>query len=164
MKTSKMLYAGTFDPITCGHLDVVKRAAGLCDTLIVGVLDNSEKNPAYSVSDRIEMIKLSTTEECDNVEVIAYSGLLADYVNEHNISAVVRGLRATMDFEYEMQMAQLNAGLFREYVETIFLMTSPVHSFISSSIVKEVFKYGGAIDGLVPDKVLDYMKAIRDKK
>ena len=160
MKLSKMLYAGTFDPITNGHLDVIKRASNLCDILIVGVLDNSEKNPAYSVEQRIQMIKLATEGLCDNVEVIAYSGLLADYVNKNNISVVVRGLRATMDFENEIRMAQLNAGLFKGDVETIFLMTSPAHSFISSSIVKEVYKLGGSIDGLVPEKVYEYMKSL----
>lgn len=160
MKLSKMLYAGTFDPITNGHLDVIKRASGLCDTLIVGVLDNSEKNPAYSVDNRLEMIRKATDGICSNVEVIAYSGLLADYVNENDINAVVRGLRAAMDFENELRMAQLNARLYKGSVETIFLMTSPEHSFINSSIVKEVFNLGGSIDGLVPDKVYDYMKSL----
>jgi len=157
MVEEKVLYAGTFDPVTNGHLDVIGRAANLCKTLVVGVLENSEKHCKYSVSDRIQMIKLAT-EDIDKVEVISYEGLLADYVNENDIGAVVRGLRAAMDFEYEIRMAQMNAKLFKEGVETIFLMTHPAHSFINSSIVKEVFSLGGCIEGLVPEKVYNYMK------
>ena len=157
MIKDKILYAGTFDPVTNGHLDVIKRAANLCKTLIVGVLENSEKRCKYSAIERVEMLRLAT-EGIDNVEVISYKGLLADYVNKHGIGAVVRGLRAAMDFEYEIRMAQMNAKLFNEGVETIFLMTHPAHSFINSSIVKEVFTLGGCIDGLVPSKVYKYMK------
>ena len=156
MVEEKVLYAGTFDPVTNGHLDVIRRAANLCKTLVVGVLENSEKHCKYSVADRIQMIKLAT-EDIDKVKVISYKGLLADYVNENDIGAVVRGLRAAMDFEYEIRMAQMNAKLFKEGVETIFLMTHPAHSFINSSIVKEVFSLGGCIEGLVPAKVYDYM-------
>ncbi|MDR0853465.1 MAG: pantetheine-phosphate adenylyltransferase [Clostridiales Family XIII bacterium] len=161
MNREKMLYAGTFDPITKGHLDVITRAARLTGTLIVGVLENSEKKPMYSTEQRIEMIRLAT-KDIDNVEIIAYDGLLADYINANGIAAVVRGLRASMDFEYEINIAQLNARLFNEGVETIFLMTNPSHSFISSSIVKEVFCLGGETKGLVPDEVLEYMNKIRD--
>jgi len=159
MIENKLLYAGTFDPVTNGHLDVIKRAAKLCGKLVVGVLDNSEKRPKYTVPQRIEMLQLAT-DEIENVEIISYSGLLADYVNENNIFAVVRGLRAAMDFEYEIRMAQLNAKLFRNGVETIFLMTNPVHSYVNSSIVKEVFELGGNIEGLVPPKVYEYMKSM----
>jgi len=102
------------------------------------------------------MIRLAT-EGIEHVEVISYNGLLADYVNNNEIGAVVRGLRAAMDFEYEIRMAQMNAKLFNEGIETIFLMTHPAHSFINSSIVKEVFGLGGNIEGLVPSKVYDYM-------
>jgi pantetheine-phosphate adenylyltransferase, bacterial len=157
MIENKLLYAGTFDPVTNGHLDVIKRAANLCGKLVIGVMDNSEKRPKYTVPQRIEMLGLAT-EEIENVEIISYSGLLADYVNENNFFAVVRGLRAAMDFEYEIRMAQLNAKLFRNGVETIFLMTNPVHSYVNSSIVKEVFELGGNIEGLVPPKVYEYMK------
>jgi pantetheine-phosphate adenylyltransferase len=153
----KMLYAGTFDPITDGHLDVIRRAARLCDTLVIGVLVNSEKAPFYSTEDRTAMIRLAT-EDIVNTEVASYGGLLADYVNQNGISAVIRGLRAAMDFEYEIRIAQMNAKLFHSGVETIFLMTNPAHSFISSSIVKEVFGLGGDIEGLVPKKVFEYMK------
>jgi len=159
MIEGKVLYAGTFDPVTNGHLDVIKRAANLCKTLVVGVLENSEKYCKYSALERMEMIRLAT-EGIENVDVISYSGLLADYVNENGIFAVVRGLRAAMDFEYEIRMAQMNAKLFSDGIETIFLMTHPAHSFINSSIVKEVFTLGGSIEGLVPAKVYNYMKSL----
>ena len=156
MIEGKILYAGTFDPVTNGHLDVIYRAANLCKTLVTGVLENNEKHCKYSVDERVHMLRLAT-EGLSNVEVISYKGLLADYVNQNGIDAVVRGLRAAMDFEYEIRMAQMNAKLFKEGVETIFLMTHPAHSFINSSIVKEVFSLGGSIEGLVPIKVYEYM-------
>ena len=157
MIANRILYAGTFDPVTNGHLDVISRAAKLCDTLVVGVLVNSEKLPKYSAEERIEMLRLAS-EGIPNTEFISYEGLLADFVNGHDVGAVVRGLRAAMDFEYEIRIAQMNAKLFREGVETIFLMTNPAHSFINSSIVKEVFALGGSIEGLVPPQVYEYMK------
>jgi len=159
MIEGKILYAGSFDPVTNGHLDVVRRAANLCRTLVVGVLENKEKRYKYSAEDRVQMLKLAT-EGIDNLEVISYKGLLADYVNDNGIDAVVRGLRAAMDFEYEIRIAQMNAKLFNEGVETIFLMTHPAHSFINSSIVKEVFALGGCIEGLVPASVYEYMKKL----
>jgi pantetheine-phosphate adenylyltransferase len=159
MNTEKMLYAGTFDPVTNGHLDIITRAAQLCGTLVIGVLSNSEKSPKYTEEARIEMLRLAA-EEIQNVEIVRYGGLLADYVNANGICAVVRGLRAAMDFEYEIRVAQMNAKLFRPGVETIFLMTDPSHSFISSSIVKEVFGLGGDISGLVPEKVYNHMISI----
>ena len=157
MICSKILYAGTFDPVTNGHLDVIHRAANLCSILEVGVLENSEKKAWYSADQRVEMLRLAT-DGMENTEVVRYNGLLADYVNNNGIGAVVRGLRAAMDFEYEIRIAQMNAKLFKNGVETIFLMSNPAHSFISSSIVKEVFLLGGSIEGLVPAKVYDYMK------
>jgi len=156
MNKEKIIYAGTFDPVTNGHLDVIKRAANLSDILVVGVLENNDKRSKYSSAERIRMLELAT-DGIPNVEVVGYSGLLADYVNANDIGAVVRGLRAAMDFEYEIRMAQMNAKLFKEGIETIFLMTHPAHSFISSSIVKEVFSLGGSIEGLVPAKVYEYM-------
>jgi len=159
MKSDKILYAGTFDPVTNGHLDVIARAANLCDSLTVGVLENLQKSPKYSTEQRVEMLRLAT-EDIKNAEVSSYGGLLADFVNANNFRAVVRGLRAAMDFEYEIRIAQMNAKLFNEGVETIFLMSNPAHSFISSSIVNEVFSLGGNIEGLVPAKVYDYMKSM----
>ena len=157
MDVSKILYAGTFDPVTNGHLDIIIRAAKLAKTLVVGVLQNSAKNPMYNKEQRVEMLKLAT-EGIDNIEVVSYTGLLADFVNENDFGAVVRGLRAAMDFEYEIRIAQMNAKLFNNSAETIFLMTNPIHSYINSSIVKEVFLLGGDIEGLVPPKVYEYMK------
>ena len=159
MTKDRILYAGTFDPVTNGHLDVIHRAANLCDTLVVGVLDNQQKNPKYSVEQRVEMLKLAV-EGIESTGVVSYSGLLADYVNTNDFCAVVRGLRAAMDFEYEIRIAQMNAKLFNKGVETIFLMSNPAHSFINSSIVKEVFQLGGNIEGLVPAKVYEFMKSM----
>jgi len=156
-----MLYAGTFDPVTNGHLDVIHRASRLTEKLIIGVLVNSEKNPMYSAEQRIEMLELAI-EDVPNAEVVQYEGLLADYVNENDISAVVRGLRAAMDFEYEIRIAQMNAKLFKK-AETLFLMTDPAHSFINSGVVKEVFSLGGDIKGLVPEKVYTQMCKFRDE-
>lgn len=153
----KVLYAGTFDPITNGHLDLINRASKLCDKLMVGVMENKSKTPFFTAAERSEMIK-KCTGHLHNIEVISFDGLLADYVNCNQIEAVVRGLRATMDFEFEIQMAQMNARLYNKDVETIFLMTAPEYSFVSSSIVKEVFSLDGDIRGLVPEVVLDELR------
>lgn len=152
----KVLYAGSFDPVTNGHLNLIQRAAKLGDHLIVGVIQNQSKNPFFTVEERMDMIRASI-ENIPNAEVDHFSGLLADYVKQNKIDVVVRGLRASMDFEYEIQMAQMNARLYNNDVETVFLMTSPDYSFVSSSIVKEVFSLNGDIKGLVPDKVLEYL-------
>jgi pantetheine-phosphate adenylyltransferase len=158
----RVLYAGTFDPITNGHLDLINRASKLCDCLMIGVMENKSKKPFFSTEERSEMIKKCTT-HLANAEVISFDGLLAEYVNCNHIEAVIRGLRATMDFEFEMQMAQMNARLYNKDVETIFLMTTPQFSFISSSIVKEVFALDGDVSGLVPDVVLDELKRVFHK-
>ncbi|MDR0596328.1 MAG: pantetheine-phosphate adenylyltransferase [Clostridiales Family XIII bacterium] len=156
MKLKKMLYAGTFDPITSGHLDIIKRAAELADVLVVGVLTNSSKRCHFTLEERLEMIDIAVA-GIDGVVVDSFGGLLADYAKDNNVDAVVRGLRATMDFEYELQMAQMNARLTGGEAETLFLMTDPKYSFVSSSLIKEVFFLGGEIKGLVPDEVYDYM-------
>lgn len=155
--TKKILYAGSFDPITNGHLDLIKRASKLGDILVVGVIENKSKKAFFTVEERMDMI-LKSTKNLPNVKIDSFDGLLADYVRQNNIDIVVRGLRATMDFEYEIQMAQMNARLYPHEVETIFLMTSPDYSFVSSSIIKEVFSLNGEIKGLVPDEVLTYME------
>lgn len=160
------LYAGSFDPITNGHLDLIERASKLYDKLVVGVIVNQAKTATFTLEERKEMIK-NATGHLDNVCVDSFDGLLADYVNKNNINVLVRGLRATMDFEYELQMAHMNAHLFcsaNNHVETIFLMTSPNYSFISSSIVKEVYELRGDIYGLVPDVVIDMMDKKYTKK
>lgn len=152
----KALYAGSFDPLTNGHLDLIYRAANLCEKLVVGVIENPQKVPFFPIEERKMMIQEETI-GMSNVEIVSFSGLLADYVNENGFDLVVRGLRATMDFEYEIQMAQMNARLYNKNVETIFLMTNPNFSFISSSLIKEVFSLKGDISGLVSENILKHM-------
>ncbi|MBQ6496693.1 MAG: pantetheine-phosphate adenylyltransferase [Firmicutes bacterium] len=154
---TKALYTGSFDPLTNGHMNIIERAARLYDELTVGIIENPHKLALFTLEEREEMMR-ETLKDFDNVKVDHFSGLLANYVNENKFDVVVRGLRATMDFEYEIQMAQMNARLFDSSVETVFLMTDPKYSFISSSVVKEVHQLGGCIDGLVPDSILDYIK------
>lgn len=152
--TGKALYTGSFDPMTNGHLDIIKRASKMFKELTVGVITNPSKKCLFTEQERVEMIA-DVTADLDNVRVDTFSGLLADYVNRCGFDAVVRGLRATSDFEYEIQMAQMNARLFNEGVESVFLMTSPEYSFISSTMIKEVAFLKGHVEGLVPDIVLE---------
>lgn len=152
----KALYAGSFDPVTMGHLDIIRRAAKLCDELVVGVIRNPQKSSMFTEEERIEMIK-SSTSDLPNVRVDAFSGLLADYVNSNDFDIVIRGLRGTTDFDSEIQMAQLHSILYNDKVETVFLMTSPEYSYISSSMVKEVYSLGGNIERLVSREVLEFM-------
>lgn len=156
---SKALYTGSFDPLTNGHLDIITRASKLYDKLVIGVIWNPSKKSLFTLEERKNMIQ-EVTKDLPNVEVEHFSGLLADYVNQNGFDVVVRGLRATTDFEYEIQMAQMNAMLYNENVENVFLMTSPNYSFVSSSMVKEVHSLGGSVEGLIPKEILAYM----DKK
>ena len=156
---SKALYTGSFDPMTNGHLDIITRAAAMFDELVVGVIVNPNKHPLFSEKERVNMIR-EVTSDIKGVSVDSFQGLLADYVNRNNFDAVVRGLRATSDFEYEIQMAQMNARLFKEGTESLFLMTSPEYSFISSSMIKEVVSLDGCVNGLFPELIL---KEIRKK-
>ena len=138
---------GSFDPVTNGHLDIVRRASTLFDEVVVAVGVNASKNRLFSPEERIAML----TEACrefDNVEVDAFSGLLTTFCEERDIHAIVKGLRAVSDFDYELQMAQMNASLAD--VETVFVPTSPEYSFLASSLVKEVAMFGGDVSGLVP--------------
>lgn len=141
-----------------GHLDIIRRAAKLCDELVVGVIRNPQKSSMFTEEERIEMIKLSTS-DLPNVRVDAFSGLLADYVNSNDFDIVIRGLRGTTDFDSEIQMAQLHSILYNDKVETVFLMTSPEYSFISSSMVKEVYLLDGNVDRLVSREVLEFMNS-----
>ncbi len=150
------IYPGSFDPVTNGHLDIIKRSSKLFDKVIVGVLHNASKVPLFSVEEKMDLLS-QVTKEIKNVEIDSFSGLLADYVLKNNISSIVKGLRAVSDFEYEFQMALMNRKLNPD-VETIFMMTSSEYSYLSSSLVKEVFKFNGCIKGLVPDEVLEAMK------
>ena len=155
MKT-KALYSGSFDPLTMGHMNIICRAAKLYDELTIGVISNPAKQAMFSLEEREDMLR-AALKDLKNVKVDHFSGLLADYVNRKGFDVVVRGLRATTDFEYEIQMAQMNARLFNDSVETVFLMTDPQYSFLSSSMIKEVHSLGGCIDGLVPDEILKRM-------
>jgi len=153
----KALYAGSFDPLTNGHLDIIQRAAKMYDSLTVAIVVNPSKQTFFSLDERVEIAREACS-HLPNVKVDKFSGLLADYVNENGFDAVVRGLRAVNDFENELQMAQMNARLFKGDTETILLMTNPKYSFISSSLIKEVASLGGDVKGLVPDFVAGRMK------
>ena len=153
---NKALFAGSFDPLTCGHLDLIRRSSKLCDELVVGVICNPSKMPLFNIEERTAMIR-EVTADIPNVRVDAFTGLLADYVNQNGFNIVVRGLRSSTDFEYEIQMAQMNARLYADNVETVFLMTDPRFSYMSSSMGKEVCSLGGSIKGLVPDLILEKM-------
>ena len=142
---------GSFDPITNGHLDIIKRAADVFDVVYVAVLNNSSKNPLFDIDERIALIK-EVTKDLPNTRVESSSGLLVEYAKSKNAKAIVRGLRAVSDFEYEMQITSMNRVL-DENIETFFIMTKNQYSFLSSSIVKEVAKYGGNITELVPSVV-----------
>ncbi len=147
---------GSFDPVTSGHLDIIKRAAGMCDKLIVAVGVNYKKKPFFSAEERKSMLE-KATEDISNLEIVIFSGLLIDYAREKHAVAIVKGLRAVSDFEYELQMALLNKRL-DESIETIFLMTNINYSFLSSRAVRELAANSGSIEGLVPDEVLEDIK------
>ncbi|MEK9197664.1 pantetheine-phosphate adenylyltransferase [Lysinibacillus halotolerans] len=142
---------GSFDPITNGHLDIIKRAADVFDIIYVAVLNNSSKNPLFSIDERMDLIQ-EVTKDIPNVRIESSSGLLIDYARAKNAKAIVRGLRAISDFEYEMQITSMNKFL-DESIETFFIMTKNQYSFLSSSIVKEVARYGGVVSGLVPEVI-----------
>ena len=147
------VYPGSFDPCTNGHLDIISRASKLFDKVIVAVLQNSNKTPLFSAEERVDMIKKVTT-GFDNVEVDSFSGLLVDFIKKNNADVVLKGLRAVSDFEYEFQMALTNKKLSDSF-ETLFLPTSAEYMFLSSSIVKEIAKYEGILDGLVPEELTE---------
>ncbi len=143
---------GSFDPVTNGHLDVVGRASRLYDQVTVAIMVNTSKRGLFDVEERAEMLR-EVTAPLGNITVDSHHGLLVDYCRSHDIPAIVKGLRAVSDFDYELQMAQMNHRLTG--VETLFVATSPEHSFLSSSLIKEVATYGGDVSGLVPAMVLD---------
>lgn len=147
------VYPGTFDPITIGHYDIIERASKIVDKLYVAVLKNSSKSPVFSFEERVELIRKATS-DFSNVEVCTFSGLTVDFCREHDAKMIIRGLRAITDFEYELQIAQLNKKLNPD-IETTFLTTGLEYAYVSSSIVKEIASYGGDIGGLVPKKIID---------
>lgn len=147
---------GSFDPVTFGHLDIIERASGQFDEVIVAVLENRTKASLFTVQERMEMIR-QTTSKFKNVKVDSWHGLLVDYCKENSVQAIVKGLRAVTDFDYELQMAQVN--LQGSGVETMFMATAPTHSFLSSSIVKELAHFHGDVSSMVPSVVNDALKA-----
>ena len=156
------LYPGSFDPPTHGHLDIILRASHLFDRLIVAVGANPSKNPLLSVEDRLEALRRCVDGQA-NIEVTSFSGLLIDFVHQSGAQSIVRGLRATADFEYEFQMALVNRRLAKD-LETVFLMGSSEYSYLSSSIVREVALLGGDFSGLVPAPVAEIVKQSLGKK
>ncbi len=146
----KAVCPGSFDPVTLGHLDIVERASGIYDEVTVAVLVNKKKSSLYTVEERMALLG-EVTAGYGNVKVDSFHGLLVDYCRAKGIPVIVKGLRAISDFDYELQMAQMNHGLAR--VETLFMTTNPLYSFLSSSLVKEVATYGGDVSGLVPELV-----------
>jgi pantetheine-phosphate adenylyltransferase len=151
------VYPGSFDPLTNGHLDIIRRASRLFDRVLVSVLENEGKSPVFSVRERMELIGRCTA-DVPGVEVHSFSGLLVEFMRRMDASVVVRGIRAVSDYEYELQMALMNRELY-EGAETIFMLPAVEYTFVSSRLVKEVFRLGGDIKHLVPPPVLDALKS-----
>jgi pantetheine-phosphate adenylyltransferase len=156
MNTIKAIYPGTFDPMTNGHLDLIARGAKIFDHLVVAVLENSQKSPLFSVPERCAMLT-AAVKHMPNVSVQSFDGLLVDFVRSQQAQAILRGIRAISDYEYELQMALMNRRLAPD-LETVFMMPAEKFSYVSSRLVKEIFRLGGSVDGLVPEMVLDKMK------
>jgi pantetheine-phosphate adenylyltransferase len=155
MTTRRAVCPGSFDPVTNGHLDIVGRASRLYDEVIVAVLLNKTKSSLFTVEERVELLE-ECTAEYGNVRVASFHGLIVDFCREHDIQVIAKGLRAVSDFDYELKMAQMNIGLSN--VETLFMPTSPLYSFLSSSLVKEVATFGGDVAGLVPARVQQQLR------
>lgn len=154
---SRAIYPGSFDPVTFGHLDIIKRSSAMFDEVVVGVLNNSAKNPLFETEERKQML-VETTREFANVKVINFDGLLVDFMKEQDISIIIRGLRAITDFEYELQIAQSNRKVSRETVDTVFLTTSVEYAYLSSSIVREYARYGTDVSDFVPAYVAEKLR------
>lgn len=152
---SRAVFPGSFDPVTVGHMDLLHRAAGMFDEVVVGVLCNAAKQPLCTVDERVALLE-QLVQNMPGVSVQAFEGLLIDFVKKNEACAVIRGLRTAADFEYELPLAQTNRRLY-EGADTVFLATAPEHSYISSSGVKELLYFGGSIQGMVPDIVEEYL-------
>ena len=155
------IYPGSFDPVTYGHIDIIKRSAKMVDKLIIGVLSNSSKTPLFSVEERVNMLK-NITKDMPNVEVSSFDGLLVDFVQQQKADVIVRGLRAITDFEYELQMSQTNRVIAPE-IDTIFLTTNLKYSYLSSSIVKEIAEFDGDIAEFLHPMVADQVRKKMDE-
>lgn len=151
----RVVCPGSFDPITFGHLDIIERASSIFDEVVIAVMVNKTKQTLFTVEERIEMTK-EVTAKFPNVKVDSWSGLLVDYCKTNDISIIVKGLRAVTDFDYELQMSQINLQL--QGVETLFLSTAPAHSFLSSSLVKEIASHGGDVSSYIPAVLLERLK------
>ena len=145
------VYPGSFDPVTYGHLDIIKRSAEMVDELVVGVLNNKAKTPLFSVEERVKMLK-EVTKDLDNIRIVPFDGLLVEFASRMNAGLVIRGLRAITDFEYELQMSQTNQKLDPN-IETMFLTTSIEYSYLSSTTVREIAAFGGDLTQFVPEAV-----------
>jgi pantetheine-phosphate adenylyltransferase len=152
---TKVVCPGSFDPVTNGHLDIVERSARLFDEVVVAVLVNQNKQGLFSIDERLALLDRATA-HLPNVTTASFTGLLVDFCTTHGVDAIVKGLRAVTDFDYELQMAQMNGSLTE--VDTVFIPTSPEYSFLASSLVKEVAKHGGDVSGLIPGFVNDELK------
>ena len=155
MKT--VVYPGSFDPVTYGHLDIVRRSLKIFDKVIVCILENSRKVPAFSTEERKEFLKIACA-SMPGVEISSYSGLLVDFLKERNADAIVKGLRAVSDFESEFQMALANSKLYN-HVETVFLPANVEYSYLNSSVVREIASYGGKLSDFVPEEIIDRIYA-----
>ena len=153
----RAIYPGSFDPVTYGHLDIIRRSAPLVDELVIGVLNNNAKTPLFSVEERVKMLN-EVTRDMTNVIVVPFDGLLVEFAKKMDACMIVRGLRAITDFEYELQMAQTNR-IINDRIDTLFLTTSLEYAYLSSTIVKEVAAYGGDISKFVPETVVEKMKS-----
>jgi pantetheine-phosphate adenylyltransferase len=156
----RVVCPGSFDPVTNGHLDIISRAAQLYDEVVVAVMLNPNKSALFTAAERVELIA-EATKKLDNVRVDRFEGLIVDFCRDNDISAIVKGLRAVSDFDYEMQMAQMNYS--QAGVETLFMTTNPLYAFLSSSLVKEFARFGGDVSGLVPAAVLDQLNRRLDE-
>lgn len=157
MKPILAIYPGSFDPVTNGHLDLIERGAKIFDRLIVAVLRNLEKDPLFTLNERVEMLR-EVTQGWDNVEVDIFDGLLVNYARRRNAGVILRGIRAISDYEYELQMALMNRKL-EPHIETIFMMPAETYSYLSSRLVREIARLGGSIHGLVPAEVEQRLRA-----
>ena len=158
MRKVVAIYPGSFDPITNGHLDIIERGTRLFDELIVAVLVNTEKAPLFSAEERADMIQEILGNRAPKVRIATFEGLLVTFAQRQNARVIVRGIRAVSDYEYELQMALMNRRMQPE-IETVFMMPSEAYSYLSSRLVREVFRFGGTIDGLVPPLVIERLRS-----